>query len=80
MSNYQDLSMYLVAEGQVTSATPETQWDGTNSILVAATSEDAALQVADAYDRGAVQADNLTWDGETLACVCLRNRDTGDYL
>jgi hypothetical protein len=80
MSNYQDLSLYLVAEGEVTAATAETEWDGANSILVAATSEDAALQVAGAFDRGDAQADNLAWDGKTLACVYLRDRETGDYL
>ena len=80
MSNYQDLSLYLVAEGEVTAATPQTEWDGANSILVAATSEDAALTVANAYDRGEVQADNLQWLGETISVVCKRDRDTGDYL
>ncbi len=79
MSNYGDLSLYLVSEGDVTPATTDTEWDGTNSILVAATSEEGALKVADAYDKGLVQADNLAWDGETIAVVTLRNGDTGLY-
>lgn len=79
MSNYDELSLYLVAEGEVTSATADTEWDGINSILVAATSEDGALKVADAYDQGLVQADNLAWGGGTIAVVTLRDRDTGIY-
>lgn len=79
MSNYNDLSLYLVAEGEVTPATADTECDGTNSILVAATSEDGALKVAAAYDKGLVQADNLAWGGSTIAVVALRDRDTGLY-
>ena len=79
MSNYDALSLYLVSEGTVTPATTATEWDGTNSILVAASSEEGALKVADAYDRGLVQADNLAWGGETIAVVTLRDRDTGLY-
>ncbi|MBV1706296.1 MAG: hypothetical protein KGQ37_03725 [Hyphomicrobiales bacterium] len=79
MSNYNDLSLYLVAEGEVTPATANTEWDGTNSILVAATSVDGALKIAAAYDKGLVQADNLAWDGATIAVVTLRDRDTGLY-
>lgn len=79
MSNYDALSLYLVSEGTVTPATTATEWDGTNSILVAASSEEGALKVADAYDRGLVQADNLAWDDETIAVVTLRDRDTGLY-
>lgn len=80
MSNYQDLSLYLVTEGEVTAADPETEWDGANSILVAATSEDAALKGGEAYDRGEVQAGNLQWLGQAISVVCLRDRETGDYL
>lgn len=79
MSNYNDLRLYHVSEGEVTAATAETQWDGENSILVAATSETGALKVADAYDRGLVAADNLAWDGETIAVVTLLDKDTGLY-
>lgn len=79
MSNHNALALYLVAEGEVTQADAATEWDGENSILVAATSEDGARKVADAYDKGQVQADNLMWEGKTLACVTLRDRDTGLY-
>jgi hypothetical protein len=79
MSNYDELKLWLVSEGDVTSATPETEWDGDNSILVAATSSAAALEVAEAYDKGEVRADNLAWLGATIGCVCIRD-DTGDYL
>ncbi len=79
MSNFTELNLYLVAEGEISSATPATEWDGTNSILVAATSENAALQVAEAYDRGDVFPDNIAWNGETISVVTLRDRDTGFY-
>lgn len=80
MSNYQSLSLYLVSEGDVTAAEASTEWDGANTILVAATSADAALEVANAYDRGQVQADNLQWRGATISVVVLRDSETGDYL
>ena len=79
MKNYNDLSLYLVADGEVTPATADAEWDGTNSILIAATSEQGALKVADAYDKGIVQADNLAWGGATIGVVTLRDRDTGLY-
>ena len=75
MANATNLSLYLVSEGDVSAATPETEWDGANSILVAATSEDGALKVADAYDRGETAADNMAWDGKTISVVTLRDRD-----
>jgi hypothetical protein len=79
MSNYNDLSLYLVSEGEVKPATVDTKYDGANSILVAATSEDGAMKVAAAYDEGLAQADNLFWGGATIAAVTLRDRDTGLY-
>ena len=78
-NNRDKLALYLVSEGDVTPAEPDAEWDGTNSILVAATSADAALTVADAYDSGKAAADNLVWDGATIAVVTLRDRDTGLY-
>ena len=78
-NNYNDLSLYLVAEGDVTSATAETEWDGFSTVLVAATSEAGAIKVADAFDRGLVQADNLPWGETTIAVVTLRDRKTGLY-
>ena len=77
--NYDDLSLYLVDEGEVSAATAETEWDGTSTILVAATSEEGALKVADAYDKCLVEASNLVWEGATIAVVALRDRETGLY-
>ena len=79
MTNYNDLSLYLVVEGEVTPASADTHWDGVNSILVAATSKDGALKIASAYDNGLAQANNLAWDGSTIAVVTLRDPDTGLY-
>lgn len=79
MSNYDELQLWLVSEGDVTPASPTSEWDGQNSILVAATSVDGALRVAEAYDIGRTQADNLPWLGKTLAVVTLRDSETGVY-
>jgi len=79
MSNHSDLRLYLVAEGEVTEATPETKWDGKNSILIAATCESSACHVACAYDAGEVQADNLAWNGETISVVTMQD-ENGWYL
>lgn len=79
MSNYNDLSLSLVAEGDDTPAAADIEWDGRQSILVAATSVDGALKVAAAYDKGCAQADNLAWDGATVAVVTLRAPHTGLY-
>jgi len=79
MSNYNELSLYLVDQGDVTAADENAEWDGENSILVAATSEEAALVVAAAYERGETQADNLAWNGETIAVITMRDAE-GDYV
>lgn len=80
MSNYTDLNLYLVSDGEATPAGPEAEFDGENSVLVAATSPEAAVKVARAYDGGEIGIDNLAWDGKTIAVCTLRDRDTGDYL
>lgn len=80
MSNYDALALYLVADGEASLSNPDADWDGVNSILVAATSGDAALMIADAYEAGRIGADNLSWEGRTIWCVCMRDRETGDYL
>lgn len=79
MSNYNSLRLFLVAEGEVSPATVETPWDGENSILVAATSAAAALDLAGEYDAGEIEAGNLVWDGDTIACISDRDADTGMY-
>lgn len=63
----------------MTPADIDTEWDGDNSILVAATSEESALIVATAYDNGDVLADNLPWGDDTIACVIMRDAD-GNYI
>lgn len=80
MTNFDQLKLFLVTNGQVTAATAETECDGTESILVAATSEAGALAVADAYDRGQAQMDNLCLHGSTVGCVSLRDEKTGLFV
>lgn len=63
------LDLYLVNLGKVTPATPETEWDGINSILVAATSADNALEIAGMYEREEVGVDNLWWGDKAIGCV-----------
>lgn len=62
-------NLYLVTEGRAELATPATAWDGIDSVLVLAIDDTDALDVADAYDRGEVQADNAVVDGVTVGCV-----------
>lgn len=61
-------TFFLVREGIVSPASPDTPWDGKRSVLVFASSPKAALKIAEAYDKGKVQADNvfLEWKG----CCC----------
>lgn len=63
------LSLFLVNEGEVTSATPDTTCDGLNSILVLASCDADALAIAADYDSGILQADNYTADGVTIAVI-----------
>jgi hypothetical protein len=65
----QSQSLYLVSEGVVSPATADTPWDGESSVLVVAASEADALEVASAYGRGLVQADNIVWDGRVIGAV-----------
>jgi hypothetical protein len=76
----QTLRLFLVSEGVIIPANAETEWDGEESVLVAATSPEGALVVAAAYDRGEITADNLAWEGKTIAVVTLRDAETGRYL
>ena len=74
-----DLSLFLATNGEVTEADEDTEWDGVESVLVAATTLEAAARLATAYDRNELEVGNLAWNGTTVACVYLRDRDTGLY-
>ena len=63
------LSLFLVNDGEATSATPDTICDGFNSILVLASCNDDALAIAADYDSGILQADNHIIDGVTIAVI-----------
>ena len=80
MNNYNELNLYLVAEGVVTAANSETEHDGHESVLVAATSEASALRIAADYDAGLIGYDNLVWGAETIGVVCKLDPETGNYL
>ena len=74
-----DLSLWLVTNGEATEADEDTEWDGVESVLVAATTPEAAAKLATAYDRDELEVGNLAWNGMTVACVYLRDRETGLY-
>jgi hypothetical protein len=63
------LSLFLVNEGDVSDATPDTEFDATNSILILAESAERAQVVASLYDAGKVGIDNWQYMGETIAAV-----------
>lgn len=69
MKKHRDLNLYLVAGGEAVPAAPDVEWDGFESVLVAATSAEAALRVAASYDRGEIGPDNLDYDGRTIVAV-----------
>ena len=73
MSNINELNLYLVTDGEATEATPETEWDGETSVLVASTSPENALNAAKAYDDGLIGFDTIMWCGEPLGVVALRD-------
>jgi hypothetical protein len=79
MGTYEDLSLFIVRDGQATAADCDAEFDGVESILVAATSPDSALEVADRYDAGFVGLSNMEWEGKTIAVVCVQDTETGAY-
>lgn len=68
------ISLYLVESGEAREADETTDFDGTNSVLIAARSPESALHIATAYDAGQVGIDNLAIDGRTVACVSMRDK------
>lgn len=66
-------SFYLVCEGEVTDAGPETSFDGNDSVLVLAENEEHARLIAALCDAGSLQADNVTLDGSVVSCVQARD-------
>jgi len=53
------LNLYLVSEGDVTDATPETEFDGINSVIVAAQTPAEALELVGQFERGEIGIDNI---------------------
>jgi hypothetical protein len=76
-NNKNNLSLYLVKEGQVYNANEDTEWDGDNSILVLAYDEEYALVTAAAYDRELIQEDNHMVPNlnKSVVCVFLNESD-----
>ena len=80
MDNKNDLELYFVEAGAVTEGNTDEDWDGFEKILIAATSAEAALAVADLYEQNKIVADTLQWTGQTITAVYYRNPVTGLFL
>jgi hypothetical protein len=80
MGKQNGLHLYLVTDGRVEPANPDTEWDEERLILVAATSEESALKIANAYHRGIALTSYVPWGSKTVYAVAMRDRYTGDYL
>lgn len=63
------LNLYLVNEGDVSDATPYTEFDATNSILVLADSAERAVEVAGLYDANKAGVDVWQYMGQPIAAV-----------
>lgn len=72
---HDDLRLWWVHEGVVEGVHAPVEVNWVETILVAATTEEAARDIASEYDAGLLAADNLTWDGATIACAYSRDED-----
>lgn len=75
MNNSAELKLYLVTNGEAfpTSEAPDLEEAG--ALLVAATTPEDALRVADAFDNGQVEAEEMTWQGRTISVVKQRDAE-----
>lgn len=62
-------NLYLVKEGTVTKIDAPVEFDGNNSVLAVAESFADALKLAEDYDNGLIQYDNIEWKGSTIAAL-----------
>ena len=65
------MKFYLVENGVVSEATPDTEFDGIECVLVAAESEALALELADQYDKGMIGIDNVWLRDECRAVAAI---------
>lgn len=63
------MNLYLVTEGKATVCDIDTPCDGIESFLVIAASEDEAIEIACAYDKGYIGIGNVTHQGRTIAAA-----------
>ncbi len=66
-------TLYIINQGSVKFANVHTDWDGEMSVLAYAIDETEALHLADLYDHGLLQPDNITIDN--CVVVALKGRD-----
>lgn len=69
------MNFYMVTEGNTELANPDDDFDGVESVLVAAESAEEALQAAKQYDAGLIDIDNIWLPDEGRAVAALRSRD-----
>ena len=63
------MNLYLVTDGKATACDIGTPFDATESILVIASSEVEAIEIACAYDKGYIGIGNVTYQGRTIAAA-----------
>ncbi len=62
-------TLYIINQGSVEVASVHTDWDGEMSVLAYAIDETDALHLADLYDHGLLQPDNVTVNGKVISAL-----------
>lgn len=71
--------LYQVVAGEVSEVAEPVECDGPESVLVAARNPEGALKVAQAYEQGLTDYDNVATEGGTIAVVRYQDRTTGEW-
>jgi len=66
-------TLYIINQGTVEFASGQTDWDGEMSVLAYAIDETEALHLADLYDHGLLQPDNVSVNGKVISALSICN-------
>jgi|GEM_PF-7106483 len=80
MSNFTDLKLFLVRDGEVFSESAAPESNEVDNILVAATTPEGALHIADAYENEQIEPQEMEWQGKKISVLTMRNPQTGLYF
>lgn len=69
MSTDSELKLYLVANGEAFPESQVPERGDSDSLLVAAVSAEAALQLADEFDNGRIEEKEMMWGGRKISVV-----------